>query len=80
MPGENLHLGPEKRTNKLNPACEAKLGNQPQATLVGGKFSHHCTIPALSDIFTNSAKQQGKIYIYIYIYSNLSEQIATANY
>ena len=31
--------------NKLNRHVLSMLGNQTQATLVGGECSHHCTIP-----------------------------------
>ena len=36
----------DKNQQQTQSTCDARSGNQTQATLVGGECSHHCTIPA----------------------------------
>ena len=36
----------DENQQQTQPTCDAGSGNQTQATLVGGKCSHHCAIPA----------------------------------
>ena len=36
----------DENQQQTQPTYDAETGNQTQATLVGGEFSHHCAIPA----------------------------------
>ena len=36
----------DENQQQTQPTYDAESGNRTRATLVGGEFSHHCTIPA----------------------------------
>ena len=36
----------DENQQQTQPTCDAGFGNRTQATLMGGKRSHHCAIPA----------------------------------
>ena len=42
---EKNHLEQGENQQQTQPTYDAESGNRTQATLVGGKCSHHCTIP-----------------------------------
>ena len=44
VPGENLSV--QSRETQTQPTYDGESGNRTRATLVGGKCSHHCAIPA----------------------------------
>ena len=43
---EEKNLSKEKNRQQTQPTCDAMSRNWTQATVVGGKCSHHCAIPA----------------------------------
>ena len=46
---DNQEKNPQSKNEnqqQTQPTRDARFGNQTQATAVGGKCSHHCTVPA----------------------------------
>ena len=58
-PEKNLSEQDENQ-QQTQPTYDVESGNRTRATLVGGKFSHHCAIPAPTLFLTSTDSQPGK--------------------